>query len=145
MPLHLIKLAVGCDNVQDLVDWIEETRLSHKRMGRPYEQLHTTRMFPKRVGETPEEGASLYWVIKSRIQARQRLLCVRPFTDPEGIKRCHLVIEPVVHLVRPRPMSPFQGWRYLDDKDAPPDMADLGADAEMPEAMRKELAVLGLL
>jgi hypothetical protein len=50
-----------------------------------------------------------------------------------------------VHAVRPRPMKPFQGWRYLDDKDAPPDMADLGAKADMPEALRRELAGLGLL
>jgi hypothetical protein len=144
MPLNLIKLAVGCDTMQDLVDWIEETRLAYGRMGRKYEQLHTTRMFPRRIGEDPA-GGSLYWVIKSRIQARQRMLAFRPFTDGEGISRCHLVLEPVVHPVRPRPMSPFQGWRYLDEKDAPPDMATLGADADMPEELKRELAGLGLL
>jgi hypothetical protein len=144
MPLNLVKLAVGCDTVQDLVDWIEETRLAYRRMGRDYEQLHTTRMFPKRIGEDPG-GGSLYWVIKSRIQCRQRMNEIRRFTDSEGIGRCHLVLEPVVHPVRPRPMSAFQGWRYLAEKDAPPDMATLGADADMPEELRRELAGLGLL
>jgi len=144
MPLHLIKLAVGCDSVQDLEDWIEETRLSHKRMGRAYEQKHTTRMMPKRIGEDPA-GSSLYWVIKSRVLCRQKLLAIRPFKDADGIGRCHLVLEPAVHPVRPRPMNPFQGWRYLAEADAPPDLAALGADAEMPEALRRELAGLGLL
>lgn len=144
MPLHLIKLCVGCDTVGDLEDWIEESRISHRRMGRAYEQLHTTRMVPKRIGPAPE-GASLYWVIKSRVLCRQSLLAIRPFTDPHGVGRCHLVLEPTVHPVRPRPMGPFQGWRYLKDDDTPPDMADLGAGAEMPEAMRAELAGLGLL
>ncbi len=144
MALHLIKLCVGCDTIADLEEWIEETRLAHRRMGRKYEQTHTTRMFPKRIGEKPE-GASLYWVIKSRIVCRQRLLEVRPFKDAEGISRCHLVLEPEVRPVRPRPMSPFQGWRYLAAADAPPDLSDLGAEPEMPEELRRELAGLGLL
>jgi hypothetical protein len=146
MTLHLVKLCVGCDSVQDLVDWIEETRLAHQRMGRAYEQTHTTRMQPKRIGVDQElTGVSLYWVIKSRIQARQNLLAIRPFKDGDGISRCRLVLEPEVHPVRPRPMSPFQGWRYLAAADAPPDMAALGVETEMPEALRRELAGLGLL
>jgi hypothetical protein len=144
MALNLIKLAVGCSSVADLEEWIDETRLLFKRLGRPYEQTHTTRMMPRRIGTGPCAG-SLYWVIKSQVQCRQRILEIRPFTDGEGISRCHLVLEPVVHPVRPRPMKPFQGWRYLDDKDAPPDMANLGADADMPEDLKKELAGLGLL
>jgi len=144
MTLNLLKLAVGCSSIADLEEWIEETRLLFRRLGRPYEQQHTTRMFPRRIGEDPQ-GSSLYWVIKSQIQCRQKLLAIRPFTDDAGISRCHLVLEPVVHPVRPRPMKPFQGWRYLDEKDAPPDMADLGAKADMPDALRRELAGLGLL
>jgi hypothetical protein len=144
MPLNLLKLAVGCDSLQDLVDWIEETKALHRRIGRPYEQLHTTRMVPKKLKEL--EGGSLYWVIKGRIMARERLLEIRPFTDNEGIGRCHLVLEPVVHPVSPRPMRPFQGWRYLEAKDAPPDLGSAGAEAaEMPEELRRELASMGLL
>lgn len=144
MTLNLIKLAVGCSSIADLTGWIEETRLLFKRLGRPYEQMHTTRMLPRRIGAGATES-SLYWVIKSQVQCRQRMLEIRPFTDSEGISRCHLVLEPIVHAVRPRPMKPFQGWRYLDDKDAPPDMASLGANADMPEELKKELAGLGLL
>jgi hypothetical protein len=144
MPLNLIKLCVGCASIGDLEQWIEETRLLYRRLGRHYEQTHTTRMMPKRIGAGVCEG-SLYWVIKSQIQARQRIQEIRPFIDGDGISRCHLILEPVVHAVRPRPMKPFQGWRYLAEADAPPDMASLGVNADMPEDLKKELAGLGLL
>ena len=102
-------------------------------------------MVPKRVDEVLDDG-SLYWVIKGQIACRQRLLAIRPFVDGEGIGRCHLVLEPVVMAVSPRPCRPFQGWRYLTAKDAPPDLSGgAGAPADMPEAMRRELVELGLL
>jgi hypothetical protein len=71
---------------------------------------------------------------------------VRPFTDPDGISRCHLVLEPRVIVVQPRPCRPFQGWRYLNTPDAPGDLGYASGDlAQMPEALRRELAELGLL
>jgi hypothetical protein len=145
MTDHLLKLAVGCDGIADLEGWIEETRLMFRRLGRPYEQLHTTRMVPRRLTEiTP--ATSLYWVIKGQLLCRQRLLAVRPFTDGEGISRCQLVLEPVVHAVSPRPVRPFQGWRYLAAADAPRDLAARGDDAgEMPEDLRRQLSGMGLL
>jgi hypothetical protein len=56
------------------------------------------------------------------------------------------VLVPKVILVEPRPFRAFQGWRYLDPKDAPRDLdrAAPGAHA-MPEDMRRELRQLGLL
>lgn len=145
MPLHLIKLCVGCESITDLEEWIEENRAHHRRLGRDYEQTHTTRMMPKRVEELLE-GGSLYWVIKGQVAARQSLLDVRPFTDADGIGRCRLVLEPTVVAVEPRPYRPFQGWRYLAPKDAPRDIdAKAGDLARMPEDMRRQLAELGLL
>jgi hypothetical protein len=48
--------------------------------------------------------------------------------------------------VRPRPYRAFQGWRYLTDKDAPPDLDRVARGAaNMPEPMRRELRELGLL
>ena len=145
MSLHLIKLCVGCDSISDLEEWIEENRTLHRRLGRDYEQTHTTRMVPKRVEELLD-GGSLFWVIRGQVAARQRLLDVRPFTDGEGVGRCHLVLEPRVIAVAPRPYRPFQGWRYLVVEDAPRDI-DLNAGdlATMPEDMRRELVELGLL
>ncbi len=146
MTLHLLKLCVGVESIRDLEDWIEETRIHMKRLGRVHEQVHTTRMTPKRMAEIVGEG-SLFWVIKGQLCARQRIRDIRPFTDGAGIGRCHLVLEPVVIPVQPRPCRPFQGWRYLAAKDAPSDLAPDAADdlAAMPEELRRELAQLGLL
>ena len=142
MPLHLLKLGVGCESIRDLEEWIEERRLAHAGLA-PYEQVHTTRQVPKRAAELVD-GGSLYWVVKGHIACRQRLLAVRPFTDADGIGRCRLLLEPTVRPVESRPCRPFQGWRYLPEKGAPRDLSPTGG-AEMPEALRRELAELGLL
>jgi hypothetical protein len=145
MALHLLKLCVGVDTLGELDAWIAEQMALLTRLGRPPEQTHTTRMVPKRLDDLIGEG-SLYWVIKGQISARQRLTDIRPFTDADGIGRCRLVLEPVLIPVTPRPCRPFQGWRYLAAGDAPPDLASGGGDlGAMPEAMRRELAEMGLL
>ena len=55
-------------------------------------------------------------------------------------------MQPKVHAVAPRPMRPFQGWRYLDVKDAPPDLDRVAkGTSNMLEPMRRELRELGLL
>ncbi len=144
-PLHMLKLCVGCDSISDLESWIADTMAMWRRLGRPQEQLHTTRMVPKRMAEIIGKG-SLYWVIRGQISARQRIVDIRPFTDGEGIGRCHLVLEPVVVPVEPRPCRPFQGWRYLKAGDAAKDLSAAGEGAtEMPEDLRRELAAMGLL
>ncbi|MBN9063705.1 MAG: DUF1489 domain-containing protein, partial [Rhizobiales bacterium] len=104
------------------------------------------RMVPRRLDPAHPDG-SLYWVIKGQVSARQALTGIRPFTDEQGIGRCHLVLDPTVVPVSPRPCRPFQGWRYLEEKDAPRDLAGAGARqiAEMPEELRRELTGLGLL
>lgn len=145
MPLHLIKLCVGCDAVKDLEDWIRTRLKERRKRGLPREHIHTTRMIPKRAADLTD-GGSLYWVIRGEMICRQRLLDIRPFVDKEGVGRCRLVLEPKVILVEPRPWRAFQGWRYLTAKDAPRDLerAAPGAKA-MPEALRRELRQLGLL
>src|ERR1700730_9808384 len=145
MPLHLIKLCVGCDSVRDLEDWIKEKLKQKRKNGEKPERIHTTRMVPKRADELVD-GGSLYWVIRGEIMCRERILAVRPFVDKEGIGRCALVLDPKVVLVAPRPYRAFQGWRYLAAKDAPGDLdkAAPGA-AAMPEKMRRELRELGLM
>lgn len=145
MPLHILKLAVGCDSIRDLEEWIEETQALNRRLGRPEEQLHTTRMVPKNRDEIVGKG-SLYWVIKGQVSCREPIVDIRPFTDADGIGRCHIVLQPTVIPVEPRPCRPFQGWRYLQDKDKPRDLGKAGVDVQaMPEDMRRELARMGLL
>jgi hypothetical protein len=145
VPLNLIKLCVGCDSVRDLDDWIRQRLKDRKKRGLSREHMHRTRMMPKRVDELTD-GGSLYWVIRGEVLCRQRLLDVRPFVDKDGVGRCHLVLEPKLVLVEPRPYRAFQGWRYLAPKDAPRDLDRAAPDARnMPEAMRRELRELGLL
>jgi hypothetical protein len=145
MSLHLIKLSVGSDSVKDLEDWIRQKLKAKKKGGQKPERVHTTRMVPKRADELLD-GGSLYWVIRGQIMCRERLLDIRPFVDRDGIGRCRLVLDPKLVLVEPRPFRAFQGWRYLEEKDAPRDLdrAAPGA-AAMPEPMRRELRALGLL
>lgn len=143
MALHIIKLCVGCDSLQDLADW-QKQRLKEKRAkGAKPELIHITRMTPKRVDEVLD-GGSLYWVIKGQIAARQRLLEIRA-VKKNGVPHCGLVYDKVLVPVALRPRRPFQGWRYLEPADAPPDLAP-GRRAEgLPEALQRELAALGLL
>jgi hypothetical protein len=145
MPLHLIKLSVGTDSVADLEDWIAQKLKAQKKAGKKPERIHTTRMVPKRADEL-KAGGSIYWVIRGQIMCRERILDIRPFTDRDGIHRCRLVLDPKCVLVEPRPRSAFQGWRYLEAKEAPRDLSRAAPGAaKMPEQMRRELRELGLL
>jgi hypothetical protein len=145
MPLHLIKLSVGATSIKDLKGWIAERVKQAKAKGLPPRHVHVTRMAPKRDAELLD-GGSIYWVIKGEIAAREKILAIEPFRDKDGIGRCRLVMEPKLIAVSPRPMRPFQGWRYLDPKSAPPDLGKAAASvAAMPEPMRRELRELGLL
>lgn len=145
MPLHLIKLCVGCNSVRDLQDWIKQRLKEKRRRGEKPEHIHRTRMVPKRAAELTD-GGSLFWVIRGEIACRQRIRAVRPFRDKDGIGRCGLVLDPKVVLVAPRPFRAFQGWRYLAPKDAPRDLAKAAPGAAaMPEKLRRELSQLGLM
>ncbi|HEY0330829.1 MAG TPA: DUF1489 domain-containing protein [Rhodopseudomonas sp.] len=143
MPLHLIKLAVGCESVKDLSGRVAERAKLAKAQGLPRHHIHVTRMTPKRDAELLD-GGSIYWVIRGEIAAREKIVAIEPFRDHDGIARCRLIMQPKVIAVAPRPMRPFQGWRYLTE--VPPDLGSAAASiAAMPEPMRRELRELGLL
>jgi len=144
MALHLIKLCVGADSIEDLREWVSQRSLTAVAAGLEPHSVHTTRMIPKRMEELLD-GGSLYWVIKGQIQARQKLLDIRSFTGGDGITRCDLVLGPEVIETSPAPKRPFQGWRYLKDEEAPRDLGGSGLADDMPSDLRRELAELGLL
>src|SRR5258705_7880822 len=146
MALHLIKLAVGCESVKELKSWVAERMKAAKRKGLPQHHIHITRMTPKRVEELLA-GGSLSWVIRGEIAAREKIIAIEPFRDRDGIGRCRVVMRPKVVAVVPRPMRPFQGWRYFTEDAAPPDLGKAAAKAAaaMPEPLRRELRDLGLL
>jgi hypothetical protein len=145
MPLHLVKLCVGVDAVEELEAWVAERLEAMRRASETPEQHHTTRMIPKRIDEILQ-GGSLYWVIRGHVQVRQRLLDIRPFRDADGVRRCRLVLEPVLVPTEWQPRRAFQGWRYLAPKDAPADLSpDSASLSTLPAHLRRELAELGLL
>jgi hypothetical protein len=146
MDLHLVKLCVGCDSVEDLEGWIAFRLGEQRARGEKPEQFHTTRMTPTRAAELTQ-GGSLYWVIKGTVQCRQRLLEIRPFTDAEGISRCHLVLDTEVVRTEWQPRRAFQGWRYLKAAEAPRDVTEASAAIgwhTLPPDLRHELSSLGL-
>ncbi|NTF32207.1 DUF1489 family protein [Rhizobium skierniewicense] len=144
MSLHLIKLCVGADTIEDLRGWVSQRSLLAIAAGMEPHSVHTTRMFPKRTEELLD-GGSLYWVIKGQVQARQKILDIKSFKGDDGISRCDLVLGPEVIETSPAPKRPFQGWRYLKDEEAPRDLGGGGVSDEMPSDLRRELAELGLL
>lgn len=144
MALHLIKLCVGAESIEDLREWVARRALAAIAAGQQPHSFHTTRMVPKRAEELLA-GGSLYWVIKGYVQARQPLIGIETFTDGEGIGRCNLLLGPEVMETETQPRRAFQGWRYLEEKEAPRDLALLADGGEMPLELRRELAELGLL
>ena len=145
MTLHLVKLCVGATSIEDLAAWQAQHRRRKTRDGKAC-VYHPTYQFPKRRDELLD-GGSLYWVIRGTILVRQKLVSLDDGTRDDGTPCCHLVLAPPLIPVRPTPRRAFQGWRYLDDEDAPPDLKGGKRDqvAVMPAEMRKKLADLGLL
>lgn len=145
MALHLIKLCVGVDSIEELADWQRSRIAEQKKAGRAPRISHTTFQTPKREAELLD-GGSLYWVIKGSVQVRQRLIGFEEGKKADGRPACRILLDPVLVPVRPVPRRAFQGWRYLEAADAPPDLArgDKGI-ADLPPKLRRELAALGLL
>ncbi len=100
---------------------------------------------PKRAADIID-GGSIFWVIAGMIQCRQRILDIAPDRRLDGTPCVAFVLDPAVVLVQPRPARAFQGWRYLNEDAAPPDVADgCSSDVQLPPALRLALAELCLL
>ncbi len=137
MPLHLIKLCVGCDTVDELVAWH-----AAERAGQPW--ILRTRQTPKRAEELVD-GGSVFRVFKGVVLCRQRILQVDTVGDGQA-KRCEVTLDPQVMLVAPLPRRPFQGWRYFEAKDAPEDLGlhgETGA-VSVPQELAGKLRELGV-
>ena len=141
--LHLIKLCVGVESLEELSRWQKKRLAEKKKKGQKPELVHVTRQTPKR-GNELLDGGSLYWVIKGQITARQKLLDLRPLKR-DGVPHCGLVYDKKLVPVLRRPRAAFQGWRYFDPKDAPADIGTAKGAKGLPEALQQELAALGLL
>ena len=140
--IHMVKLCVGVSSFEELESYRNER--AHW-WGANYGEdvhVHRTRMMPKRAAEM-EGLSSIYWVIAGAIACRQPILRFASHTDAEGKNYCDIIMAPDLVRTLPYPKRPFQGWRYLDPKDAPPDIA--ANDTENSVEIAAELARLGLL
>lgn len=139
--LHLIKLCVGVSEIAELAEWQKKRRRQFKRRY----NTHVTRNVPRRAEELLA-GGSLYWVIAGKVRVRQRLIGIVARQDKDGEPCCELRLDRKLIETSPRPHRPFQGWRYLESKDAPPDIATTrGRGDKLPPALVEELRELGLL
>ena len=139
--VNLIKLSVGTESVEDLVDW-QAAKQVQAPDGMP---RHVTRMWPKR-GPEVLNGGSIFWVIKGSIQCRQRIARLDEHVGSDGIRRCAIVLDPEIVRTQSSLKRPFQGWRYLAVGDAPPDLPK-GREHEepLPVELNRALAEIGVL
>ncbi|HVL42206.1 MAG TPA: DUF1489 domain-containing protein [Brevundimonas sp.] len=130
MPLHMIKLCVGVAKVETL----------ERRAAKGEWLTVNTRMTPKRAAEL-EDGGSLFWVMKGSVTCRMPILDIT--TRGEGkTSHCLIKLSPEVIRTAPQARRPFQGWRYLEPKDAPMDLSILDA-GEVPEELAVRLREMG--
>jgi hypothetical protein len=130
----MVKLCVGCDTVEELLDW----RKASAGPGEPW--ILRTRQTPKRAAEMLD-GGSVYRVFKGVILCRQKILAID--TVGEGVAaRCEVTLDPEVVRVAPAPRRAFQGWRYLEHREAPSDL-ELEAFGDAPPDLARKLRELG--
>jgi hypothetical protein len=132
MPLHMTKIAFRTEHAQELRDWLES------KAGEGEARL-TTRFLPKRAAEMA--GGSLYWILSGALIGRSPILGFAEKADGKHWIR----LAPMLIPVAPRPKRAHQGWRYLEQKDAPPDLGGEGEGDALPGEMARELGRLGLL
>ncbi len=130
--LHLTKVAFGCRTIEAL----EKRMLARNRGG---EVRAVTRMRPKRANELI--GGSIYWIVKHRMVACQQILRFEDRADG----RIDIVCSAELVLIPPAPKRAHQGWRYLDDEDAPTGEDDGSGLGDLPPRLYGRLAALALV
>ncbi|WP_373084397.1 DUF1489 family protein [Sneathiella sp.] len=144
MSVHLLIVSVGSSSVEQL-----RSSQSRRLIAGPL--CHVTKQRPKREAELLE-GGSVYWIIKGHIAVRQKVTSLERLFDHEG-EKCGIMLDSELVETELFSRGPHQGWRYLEDDDAPRDLRDLVTEAndddesegDLSEEMAAELRSLGLL
>lgn len=132
----MTKVAYGAQSLDEVRGWF---KARGEATGDGQAKL-TTRYLPKRHEEMV--GGSLFWILKHQLVARSEIL---GFEEAEGGKT-HIVISTELIEVHPKPKRAHQGWRYLEEADAPADLADGAQSGDvLPGEIASELARLGLV
>ena len=130
MPLSMTKIAYTSKTVEQLRAWVE----------RGEEAVMTTRYLPRRHEEMA--GGSLYWIMDHTIVARSP---IQGFGQAED-GRCLIRLAPLLIAVDPRHKRAHQGWRYLEEKNAPRDLDDGESPSDvLPGKLAGRLKTLGLI
>ena len=143
MPLHLLKICVGVDAIEELAAWQVQRLKELRRQKKRRRLYHVTRQTPQRAAEIVD-GGSLYWIIRGFVRVRQRIIAIEPVRGEDGVQRCGLALDPTLVRTHLQPRRPHQGWRYLEASDAPADLEGAAA-TDLPDALADELRELGLL
>ena len=136
MSLHLIKLCVGCDTVDELRAW----RTAREGPDQPW--ILRTRQTP-RLADQLVDGGSLYRVFKGSILCRQPIREVKCVGEGAE-RRCEITLDAMIALTVPTPRRAFQGWRYLDPKEAPADLEMEGGAHTVPPELARRLREAGV-
>ncbi len=130
MPLSMTKIAYRSQGIESLRQWVEADSEAHMR----------TRYLPKRHAEMI--GGSLYWILDHAIVARSEILGFEQRPDSHWTIRLAPVLIPVV----PKHKRAHQGWRYLEERNAPRDLeeGEVPGDA-IPGRLAGRLTKLGLI
>ena len=133
MPqLHLTKVAFGCRDPEAL-------RVRVAGRAEHGEIRIATRMRPKRHEELI--GGNLYWIVKHRLVGANQILALEDRADG----RIDIVCSAEFVVVTPVHRRAHQGWRYLEDRDAPAAGDDGTGLAELPPKLYGRLAALALV
>lgn len=130
---------------------MDQLRSSQSRRLIAGDLCHVTKQRPTREAEVLD-GGSVYWIIKGHIAARQKIMALEKLYDTDG-EKCGVILDPELIETELFVRHPHQGWRYLEQDDAPRDLRDLvqdvdeddGAEGELTEEMAAELRSMGLL
>lgn len=133
----MVKLCVGADTIDDMIDW--QTR-QMRTLPNP---VHHTRAYPKQAGELLN-GGSIYWVVKRAIRFRQRIIDISKVDGQDGQSLCELHFDPELIQTYAQPKRPFQGWRYLKPADAPRDLLSGERALEIPPDLDAALKAAGV-
>lgn len=132
MPLGLTKVAFSCASLETLQRRVD-------KWAEAGEVRVPTRMRPKRAAECI--GGHLHYIVKHRIVGRVEILRFEDRKDG----RIDIVCRAELEAVTPQPKRAHQGWRYLEEQDAPSADGDGSGLGELPPRLYGKLSALALV
>ena len=145
MSIHIIKLVVGTESLEEFARWQTQDRVTFQGQEA---NIVRTRYMPKKADDILKTEGSIYRVIKNRIVCRQRIIGFDRYESHDKGTQSLIITETQIIQTQTMPYRPFQGWRYLDPAKAPSDRGFyiLGQQNDQPPPeMEDDLKQAGLL